>query len=190
MAELRLTRRGSSHCDSVVMNPTSIHEDGFNPWSHSLGYGSGVVVSCGIGCRCGSDLALLCLWCSSDSTPSLGTSICCKYSKEKTLEIESRGAKSKLWRISTLRGWVEEKERAKKTRETWSVGSEKSQEKSIFTETKKWKCFREEKHFSQMLWGQIKWDKRVTPGCENMEVICNLAKTEFNQLVESETWLS
>ena len=33
-------------------------------WSlaRSVGYGSGVAVSCGIGCRCGSDLALVWLW--------------------------------------------------------------------------------------------------------------------------------
>ena len=27
-----------------------------------MGYGSGIAVSCGVGCRCGSDLALLWLW--------------------------------------------------------------------------------------------------------------------------------
>ena len=36
----------------------------FHPWPHSGGYGSGVAVSCGVGCRRGSDLALLWLWCS------------------------------------------------------------------------------------------------------------------------------
>ena len=35
---------------------------GFDPWSCSVGWGSGVAVSCGIGRRCGSDLILLWLW--------------------------------------------------------------------------------------------------------------------------------
>ena len=46
-------------------------------------------MSCGAGHRCGSDLALLLLWQKagsycSDSTPSLGTCICCKCSPKKT----------------------------------------------------------------------------------------------------------
>jgi len=40
----------------------------FDPWPHSVGWGSGVAVSCGVGCRCGSDLALLWLWCRSAAT--------------------------------------------------------------------------------------------------------------------------
>ena len=35
----------------------------FNPWPHSLGWGSGIAVSCGVGCRCGLDPMLLWLWC-------------------------------------------------------------------------------------------------------------------------------
>ena len=41
-------------------NPTSIHD---NPWPHSVGWGAGVAVSCSVGGRCGSDPALLWLWC-------------------------------------------------------------------------------------------------------------------------------
>ena len=33
-----------------------------NPWPHSFGQGSGIAVSCGIGCRCGLDPELLWLW--------------------------------------------------------------------------------------------------------------------------------
>ena len=47
-------------------------------------------VSCGIGCRHGSDLVFLWLWyrpvatvLNSDSTPSLGTSICCRCGPKK-----------------------------------------------------------------------------------------------------------
>ena len=36
---------------------------GFDPWPHSVGWGSGVAMSCGVGSRCGSDSALLWLWC-------------------------------------------------------------------------------------------------------------------------------
>ena len=49
----------SSCCGSVVMNPTSIHEDaGSVPDPAQLVKGSGVAVSCGVGPRCGSDLVL------------------------------------------------------------------------------------------------------------------------------------
>ena len=44
-------------------------------------------MSCNVGRRCGSDPALLWLWCSSyssDLTPSLGTSICLRCSPKKT----------------------------------------------------------------------------------------------------------
>ena len=36
---------------------------GFDPWARSVGEGSGGAVSCGVGCRCGSDVVLLWLWC-------------------------------------------------------------------------------------------------------------------------------
>ena len=56
-----LTKR-SSHCGSLVMNTTSIHEDaGSIPGLAQWVEGSGVAVSCGVGY-------------SSDSTPSLGAS--------------------------------------------------------------------------------------------------------------------
>ena len=46
-------------------------------------------MSCGVGCRHGSDLALLCLWyrlaAVADSTPSLGTSICRGYGPKKQI---------------------------------------------------------------------------------------------------------
>ena len=51
------------------MNPISIHEDvgsipGLTQWVE----GSNVAVSCGVGRRCGSDLALLWLWCRPAAT--------------------------------------------------------------------------------------------------------------------------
>ena len=36
---------------------------GFDPWPHSVGWASGITVSCDVGYRCGSDMALLWLWC-------------------------------------------------------------------------------------------------------------------------------
>ena len=34
----------------------------FNPWLHSLGWGSSIALSCGVGHGCGSDPVLLWLW--------------------------------------------------------------------------------------------------------------------------------
>ena len=34
----------------------------FDPWPCSVVWGSGVSMSCGVGCKCGSDLVLLWLW--------------------------------------------------------------------------------------------------------------------------------
>ena len=49
----------SPHCGSAVMNRTSIHQDaGLAQWVK----GSGIAMSCGVGHRRDSDLALLWLW--------------------------------------------------------------------------------------------------------------------------------
>ena len=54
-------------------NPTSIHEDtGLIPCLASVGWGSGVAVSCGVGGRCGSDSTLLWFWCRLASTAPIG----------------------------------------------------------------------------------------------------------------------
>ena len=59
----------SSCCGSVVRNAVSIHEDmgsiphRFNPWPHSVDYGSGVAVNCGVGQRYDLVPTLLWLWC-------------------------------------------------------------------------------------------------------------------------------
>ena len=46
-----------------LTNPTRNHEVArFDPWPHSVGYGSGIAVSCGVGYRHGSDPELLWLW--------------------------------------------------------------------------------------------------------------------------------
>ena len=53
---------GSSQNGSVIMNPASIHEDtGLIPHL-AVGWGSGIAVTCGVGCRRGSDLS--CYGCS------------------------------------------------------------------------------------------------------------------------------
>ena len=44
-----------------LKNPTRNHEvAGFGPWPCSVGWGSGVAVSCGVGHRCSSDPAVGC----------------------------------------------------------------------------------------------------------------------------------
>ena len=46
-----------------LTNPTRNHEvEGSIPALAQWVKQSGVAVSCGVGCRCGSDTALLCLW--------------------------------------------------------------------------------------------------------------------------------
>ena len=56
-------QKGSSHRGAAEINLTSNHEvAGFDPWPRSVGEGSHVAMSCGVGCRCGSDLIWLWLW--------------------------------------------------------------------------------------------------------------------------------
>ena len=59
----RNCRSGSSCCGSVVSNPTRIYDDvGLIPDLLSLGWGSSIAMSCGVGHRCGLDLMLLWQW--------------------------------------------------------------------------------------------------------------------------------
>ena len=64
-------------------------------------------MKCGIACRFGSDLALLRLWCNSDSTTSLGTSIChqCgpKKPKKKKKKKKKKEKKILLWHHSSFK---------------------------------------------------------------------------------------
>ena len=58
-----MTRHGIPFVAQQVMNPTSIHEDvhsipGLAQWVKELAW----PMSCCVGCRLGSDLALLLLW--------------------------------------------------------------------------------------------------------------------------------
>ena len=80
---------GSSNCGAEETNSTNIREDaGSIPGLTQLVGGTGVAVSYGVGCRHGLDSVLLWLWqwtsgCSSDSTPSLGTSRCHRRGPKK-----------------------------------------------------------------------------------------------------------
>ena len=47
---------------------------GFDPWPCPVGWGSGVAVSCGVGCRHGLDLVLLWLWRRPAATAPIGNS--------------------------------------------------------------------------------------------------------------------
>ena len=75
-------------------NPTSIHEDeGSIPVLAQWVKGFIVTVSCSVGFRYGSDLALLWLWynqqLSSNLTPSLGTSMCHTQTATAHYEIDN-----------------------------------------------------------------------------------------------------
>ena len=76
-----------SHCGSVVYEPTSTHEDvdsipslcGLRIWLCCVQW-------CTLETRLGSLVAVAVAWagsCSSDLTPSLGTSICCQCGPKK-----------------------------------------------------------------------------------------------------------
>ena len=55
------TGKGSSHCGTVVMNPSNIHEDAGSIPGLAQGVKDPVCLpmSCGVGCRCSSDPMLL-----------------------------------------------------------------------------------------------------------------------------------
>ena len=68
----------------------------------SIGGLRGIALCCGIGHRCGSDPALLWLWCRPEATapmrpPSLGTSICRGCGPKKT-----KKKKKSVWRIWSI----------------------------------------------------------------------------------------
>ena len=64
---------GSSLCGSAVNEPKQDPRGHrFDPWPRSVGEGSCVVVSCGVGCRGGSDPALQWLWCRPAATAPIG----------------------------------------------------------------------------------------------------------------------
>ena len=83
----------NSHCGSVVRNPTSIHEnEGSIPGLPQWVKRSGVLVSCGVGCRCGSD---------STCAVAVGTSVCHRCSPKKTKTLSTQ---SIIWLTSSM-GW-------------------------------------------------------------------------------------
>ena len=61
--------------------------------------GSGVVTSCSEGHRCGSDLALLWLWCRPDLTPSLRSYICHGYNHKRKRKKDAQHSSSSRRRM-------------------------------------------------------------------------------------------
>ena len=69
----KILKGGSSLCGSVVDKSNKKPWGcGFDPWPRSVGSGAGVAVSCGVGCRCSSDPALLWLWHRPVATAPIG----------------------------------------------------------------------------------------------------------------------
>ena len=84
---------------------TSICEDaGSIPGLAQWVKGSSIAVSCGVGCRHSWDPTLLWLWCSSDWTHSLGTSICrrCRPGKAKKKNQKTLYKNQKFLKIDFL----------------------------------------------------------------------------------------
>ena len=90
---IKTMKRQNSHCGSVVRNPTSIHEEtGLIPGlalrsQMRLRYGVALAVA-----QAGS--------CSSDSIPSLETSICCRGGPKKTKTNKQKSYMKKLYVLS------------------------------------------------------------------------------------------
>ena len=61
---LKMKEKSSCHSSVVKKknNPTHPWGCSLDPWPHSVGKGSDIVMSCGVGLQSGLDLALLCLW--------------------------------------------------------------------------------------------------------------------------------
>ena len=80
----------------------------FDSWPGSVSKGSSIAVNCGVGRRCGWDLALLWLWRRLAATvpiPSLGTSICRGCGPRK--DGKKNGRKKRKWEQHTKKDWKE-----------------------------------------------------------------------------------
>ena len=105
---LLIVATGSSRCGSVVESDWESWGCGFNPWPHSVGWGSGVAVSCGVGRRRGSNTELLWLWRRPVATAPIGA-LEPPYATRATLETaknknktKTKQNKKKLWQLITL----------------------------------------------------------------------------------------
>ena len=89
----------SSHCSSAVTIPSTLHEDvGWIPGLALSGSGIGhcYALWCRLQTQLGSSAAAAVAGsCSSDSTPSLGSSICCRCSHKKQKRKRKKKKKKK-----------------------------------------------------------------------------------------------
>ena len=103
-------KKRSSHGGAVVNeSKTRNHEvAGLIPWPCSVGWGSGITLSCGVGRRLGSDPALLWLWCRPAAVapirplawePPYATGVALKSKKQKN-KTKTKG--DKKW-VKSLR---------------------------------------------------------------------------------------
>ena len=118
---------------------SSIHEDmGLIPWPCSVGWGSGVALSCGVGCRCSSDLVLLLLWCRPAATALIWPLV---------------------WEFPYVMVWPQKAKKAKRKKETCCYVLDYYRERPMWKQTES--SLKPTAYEDLRPWVQQLWRKRI-----------------------------